>query len=165
MKIPYTAFCYSYNHLIQEIITEIIVINPSDKKEYKCRALWDTGATISVINKKIIEELNLIPIGKELIKGVNSSDEHLKYATQIKLLPSKPPIDLITPIIPVVESKIGEDGRYDVIIGMNIISCGDFVLSNFKETLFSFSVPPNENKINLVDRANKLNPKILKKIK
>lgn len=47
---------------------------------------------------------------------------------------------------------------------MDIIQRGDFSIANGSgETLFSFSMPPHERKIDLVERAYKLNDRKNKK--
>lgn len=51
-------------------------------------------------------------------------------------------------------------GDIDILIGMDIIIFGDFAVSNGGEkTLFSFAVPPFENKIDLLENANRVNDK------
>ena len=45
-----------------------------------------------------------------------------------------------------------------MLIGMDIISLGDFAISNSgNRTLFSFVCPPFADKIDLLDKANKIN--------
>jgi len=48
--------------------------------------------------------------------------------------------------------------NYDMIIGMNIISMGDFSVNNTgAKTSFSFIMPPLPDRINYADIADKLN--------
>lgn len=47
--------------------------------------------------------------------------------------------------LPVMDSEIGKQG-IDVLIGMDIISIGDFAVSNFdRKTQFSFRIPSQEH--------------------
>lgn len=49
-------------------------------------------------------------------------------------------------------------GDADILIGMDIIKFGDFAISNGGgQTLFSFAIPPFENKTDLLEKANKTN--------
>jgi len=49
----------------------------------------------------------------------------------------------------------------DIIIGMDIINMGDFVVCNAEnKTTFSFVVPPLPYKINLADNVKALNKQI-----
>lgn len=49
-------------------------------------------------------------------------------------------------------------GDADILIGMDIIKFGDFAISNGEgQTLFSFAIPPFENKTDLLEKANKTN--------
>ena len=49
-------------------------------------------------------------------------------------------------------------GDADILIGMDIIKFGDLAISNGGgQTLFSFAIPPFENKTDLLEKANKTN--------
>lgn len=55
-----------------------------------------------------------------------------------------------------VVCTIGDD--IDILIGMNIIRLGDLAISSGNgETLFSFAIPPFENKTDLLEKANRVN--------
>ncbi len=55
-------------------------------------------------------------------------------------------------------------GGNDVLIGMDIICLGDLAITNKnRKTTFTFSIPPHKE-LDFVERANKLNSAIIKKL-
>lgn len=113
---------------------------PADTKKedwprpLQIKAVWDTGATHTVITKKIIDQLSLEPTGKTTAHGVHATNTVNTYLVHI-LLPNQ----LIIPTVRVLE---GSMSGIDVLIGMDIISKGDFVVSNAKgKTIFEFGMP------------------------
>lgn len=97
-------------------------------------ALWDTGATSSSITKKVIDELNLISTGVTKIYHANGSDTVDTYMVNIIL-----PNNVGFKCLDVTEGKLNGT---DVLIGMDIISNGDFIISNINDkTTFGFRLP------------------------
>lgn len=75
------SFTIEYPGIVNSIKTKCAVFEPFDTttdgidpiiKEYT--ALWDTGATISVITPKIVKELNLECIGYTRVDRSNGND-------------------------------------------------------------------------------------------
>lgn len=97
-------------------------------------AIWDTGASASAISKKVVDSLGLIPTGKgksSTAAGVVDVDI---YTVNI-LLPCKVGFSSM----PVSCNDIG---NVDVLIGMDIISRGDFSITNRNgKTKFTFQTP------------------------
>ena len=162
----HTAFSFEYPNIPYELQTEIritkaTIFRPNKiLKDFKVKlGIWDTGATSTVINKNknIPNLLKIKPIGKTNVFGVNSSSIVDVFIVDI-LLPNK----VLFSNVRVTECELY--GNYDLLIGMDIIQKGDFSIANGNgKTLFSFSMPPHERKINLVERANKLNDRKKKK--
>lgn len=102
-------------------------------------ALWDTGAVKSVITQRVVEACGLKPIRaikSVLLQGVNGLEKSEAYVVNI-YLPSK-----ITAHEFTVVSKDPGDVWWDVLIGMDIISTGDFSVRNVNgKTEWSFSFP------------------------
>ncbi len=97
--------------------------------------LWDTGAAGTVISSKIVKELDLKPCRKAKVTHAHGESIANVYCINI-FLPSQIAFTFVT----VTEGKLG-DG-IDVLIGMDIITMGDFAVSNFNNiTTFSFRVP------------------------
>lgn len=102
-------------------------------------AMWDTGANGSVITEKVAKALKMIPIDVQKVVGIKGFTFEKIYSIDIYLLN-----DIKIPAITVSECK-KLAGEYDVLIGMDIISKGDFAVSNFNgKTVFTFRVPSKE---------------------
>ena len=98
----------------------------------------DTGASNTLISKRIVEVLKLIPIDESHISGYNEGVDVMNaYLVHIGL----PTGDIITDVI-VSEFDTNE---YDMVIGMDVICKGDFAITNKNEkTTFSFRIPSEE---------------------
>ncbi len=98
------------------------------------QALWDTGATASVISSEVVKQLGLKPIGKANVTGVNTTTIVNKYMVNF-YLPNNVGVYGVT----VLEGKLN---NFDILIGMDIITLGDFSISNYNgKTTFSFRIP------------------------
>jgi hypothetical protein len=97
-------------------------------------AIWDTGASCSIITEKVIDRLDLVPVGETTIQGVTGSKKVNKYAVEF-LLPNDYSMKLMV-------NSCSEMLGCDVLIGMDIISMGDFAITaNSKGSTFSFQIP------------------------
>ena len=101
----------------------------------KANALWDTGASCSLIRPEIAQKLNLKPISKTLMD--TPSDKSVPsnvYLINI-YLPNKAKIIGI-------QALEGTPNSCDMLIGMDVISLGDFAVTNLNgKTMFSFRIP------------------------
>jgi predicted aspartyl protease len=110
-------------------------------------ALWDTGATNTVITKSVADGLGIKPIGKATVHHANGESETDVYLVNIGL-----PNTVVIPGVRVTEGKLT---GADVLIGMDIISLGDFAITHKNEhggTTLSFCIPSVEE-IDFVPRA------------
>lgn len=99
-------------------------------------ALWDTGATGTCISSDVVSDLSLTPTGKKNIRTPSGSSEVNTYLVDITL-----PNNVRIPNVEVCDSEIGSQG-IGMLVGMDIISIGDFAVSNFNgKTAFSFRIP------------------------
>ena len=102
------------------------------------RALWDTGAAQTVVEPRVIDELELVPETWVTMRGVDGQDvDRPAYDCVVAL--TKFPMDgedqdenLIT-LYPVRAVKLEEDyqlgGDIEILIGMDIIGIVDFALT------------------------------------
>ena len=99
-------------------------------------ALWDTGAMVSCITDQVIEKYKLTPTGKTEVLGINlkTSKETDTYSIDFMFGNGYGFNDIRV-------LRVEKQDRFDVIIGMDIISKGDFAISNSNGTSFSFRVP------------------------
>lgn len=151
-KSPHLAFSIKYRGIAKELISESEIINPLNNQRKKYKAIWDTGATHTAITPKVLKELSLIIVDTTTIIGVNSKTEDIQVALFNLLLPLNIEIKNVRGAV----CTIG--GDTDILIGMDIIKFGDLAISNgVGQTLFSFAIPPFENKTDLLEKANKTN--------
>ena len=147
------AYDLEYTHIMKEIKAPVSICYSRNSNEEKCikiDALWDTGATHSVLSPKIAQDLVLSPVDNLYVGGIN---------TEISS-------DVVIVTITLPNGMTLPDRRFyvcnipgvEVIIGMDIISMGDFNISNANgKTLFSFVIPPYKNKISytkLIESSN-----------
>lgn len=114
--------------------------------------IWDTGATHSVITDKVMKALNLSPVDMVPVSGVNSREIRPVCLVNIVL-----PNHIILPARRVTVCNLNST-NYDLLIGMDIISLGDFSISNRDGlTHFTFAMPSFQNRTDLLDKANAVN--------
>ena len=151
------AFSINYNGISNRIISDIEIfeyfnpttISPTNPpKPLQTAALWDTGATASIITRQTAQSLALTPTGKTITSHGGGQSEHLTYVVNI-LLPNK----MLVAGITVTEMEKIVD-NFGVIIGMDIIALGDFSLTHYGgQTCFSFRIP-SLKKIDYVEEWN-----------
>jgi len=100
----------------------------------KYLAIWDTGATCSVITQKIVDELRLKPISFDRVSTPNGIYIAPFFYVDI-LLPNG-----VT--VPRLLVPMGRPSECDLLIGMDIIGKGDFAVTNFGgKTVFTYRIP------------------------
>lgn len=100
----------------------------------KFSAIWDTGATNSVIMQRVVDALGLIPIGIANVGGIHGVGRCEVYLVNVYL-----PNGVNFSGVQVTKGNIG---GCDMLVGMDIISTGDFVVTNFEgKTIFCFRHP------------------------
>ncbi|MCL2193973.1 MAG: retroviral-like aspartic protease family protein [Treponema sp.] len=108
------------------------------------RALWDTGATGSCISKGLAGRLGLKAVDICQVSGVGGVTSSQVFIIDI-LLPSNVEI----PNVRVTEFM--DNGIFEIIIGMDIMTLGDFAVSNKDgNTTVSFRIPPSDDPIDFV---------------
>jgi len=144
---PFKAYTEKYPTVVNTLITKCYVGEPVQGVQYdfnfkEFRGLWDTGAMCSAISNKVAILLGLLPVSRETIGHATGQSVVDVYNVGI-LLPNNI-------LIPWVEVFEGTFSNFDMLIGMDIISKGDFSISNKdKKTTFSFRLP-SYNEIDFV---------------
>lgn len=120
--------------ILIQLKNKVSVFNGSSSSEFI--ALWDTGASVTCISSDVVTRLGLVATGKKTIKTPSGSSTVNTYLISVTL-----PDNMNIPDVEVCDSKIGDQG-FDVLIGMDIITKGDFAVSNFNgTTVFTFRIP------------------------
>jgi len=133
-------------------MTEAEVFNAMQYQNIiKARALWDTGAMLSAVTPEIEKKLNLVSTNRIKVNGIGNYSIADVVMVSIRL-PNL--VELKNARILVL--NLVKD--VDMLIGMDIIRLGDFSISNGAgETLFTFAMPPFENKTDLYEKAIEVN--------
>ncbi len=108
----------------------------SIKKHYM--ALWDTGSTMTVISDDLASKLNLEPVGYMMAETAGGHFKAKKYVISLNL-PNRLNIENVM----IASGKLGPG--IDILIGMDIITLGDFAITNYNnKTVFSYRFPSSE---------------------
>lgn len=155
----HSALTIKHNGRSNRIITEVMLspaFDPVVTQEppapwYTTKALWDTGATSSVITDVSARAMGLIPCGLTLMRHARGETEANLYLVNFVILPN----NVMVPGVQVVEgTEIG--GDFGAIIGMDIITQGDFTITNSNNmTWMSFRIPSIQA-IDYVIEANRM---------
>jgi hypothetical protein len=146
------AFTLKNENLLYSIITlvatrqamELCRDNNIVCQQAEVLALWDTGATASCISQKLARLLDLKKIDMCQVRGVTGTQQSPVYLVDI-LLPSNVAINNVR------VTEFLDNGNFEVLLGMDIITYGDFAISNKdRKATVSFRTPPSDNPIDFV---------------
>jgi len=152
-KKQYHPIDFEYRKIVREISTPVTLyssFSSLDGKIVSTSAVWDTGANHSVLSPKIVQELELCAIDTKWVYGINNSNRLS---------------DVVIATIRFTDDLVLANRRFsvnnipgtDVLIGMDIIMMGNFVINNTDgKTLFSFVIPPINEKISFSKIVNSL---------
>jgi len=154
----FSAFTIKHNGIANRIVTAIRLskafdpANPptSTFAQYETTALWDTGATKSVVTEATARALGLTPVGTTLVNHAGGSSSHNTYLINFYLPNNVCVYGVLVSECPDIA------GSFGAIIGMDIISQGDFSITNCNgQTWMTFRVPSIQP-IDYVIEANKI---------
>ena len=169
-SVPYTAFTLTARDgLLREILVPIklkhaSVVSIDDKTMIDANAIWDTGATHSVISRELANKMSLKPISMSRVNGVHGLKEVPTYTIDL-ILNNKIRFDNIN----VTEGELSP-GKVDFLIGMNIIALGDSSITQYVNkrgqacSVFSFQYPSTLKSCDYVQKVNQFNAAQLKHI-
>jgi hypothetical protein len=101
------------------------------------QAIWDTGASATVITQKVIDQIGLKPMGMEINHTAMGPHKTEAYLVAVFL-----PNQVCFPSVRVTRGVILGT---DMLIGMDIITNGDFAITNLNgKTVCSFRCPSRE---------------------
>lgn len=132
------TFNKEYPFVVDALQTECGIYSMDGRLFQTDNAMWDTGATNTIISSRIVRQLHLQPYQHGGISGIGGESDTDTYLVNVKIPTGDVVIDC-----EVMESDF-ED--YDVIIGMDIIGLGDFCFTNPDgKSVFSFRIPAKEH--------------------
>lgn len=135
----------SQNGRLRELKTDCIVLQPflpenttrqqlENIRGFHCLCLWDTGASSTCISERLANELGLVQVGIARTLTANGISDTKTYLVNI-LFPNQIQI----PMVMVSEANLQ---GFDVLIGMDVITLGEFSIKNVGgNTEFSFNIP------------------------
>ena len=132
-----SAFLTAFPGVVRAVVTDVgLVVGESDSETQiaRCKALWDTGAVTSVIDKSLVQKLGLIPFDTGRAYTAQGFYDSSMYLLDVML-----PNNIIVKGLRVGD---GEFQGFDMLLGMDVISLGDFHLTNGGNTVFKFVIPP-----------------------
>ena len=132
------AFTAKMNGYARELRTTVKVRAHSDSQDgsglKEVEAIWDTGATSSVITESEAKELGLVPVNYTTMSTPNGERVVPCYYVDI-LLPNNAGFQKVL-ILEALPCNCG------MLIGMDLIANGDFAISNYNgKTTFTFRCP------------------------
>lgn len=143
MASSFNAFTANYDGLANRIITEIKLSQVFDPRNppiplppaITTTALWDTGATKSVITPSVAKDLGVVAVNKTTMISAHGSAECNVYLVNL-YLPNK------VALPGVLVCECADTAHFGVIIGMDVICRGDFSITNVNgKTSVSFRIP------------------------
>ena len=130
------AFTSRYQGKTNVIRTDVIVENIYNNKSIKVTAVWDTGATHTTITRSVAQKIGCIATDIATMKGVGSSPKTVDVYDVAIILPNKVKFDKVKVL------STSSIGGCDILIGMDIITAGDFAITNINnKTTVSFCIP------------------------
>jgi len=152
----YRGFSKSYDRPVNKLISTANILPLSSMEAclrntpVEVKILWDTGASLTFIKPKIRDQLKLCMFKTDAsatIAGVGGL-----FNADFTIISIQLNAYFTIEYCPVYVLDFPVNS--DMIIGMDILSMGDFLVSSSnKKTTFSFVVPPLPENINLADRA------------
>jgi predicted aspartyl protease len=133
------ALSRTHKGIARIITSPVTVQNTNTGLLENTLGIWDTGATGSAITKSLAQKLGLIQVGQTRVKGVHGSKDGVPvYAVKIVLNNQN-----VSFVLPVTEcEQLSDDDSLKFLIGMDIISKGDFAITNFQgNTVMTYRVP------------------------
>lgn len=153
----FKAFTSRATGTVDRILTKIEVFpafgpeaGPPPNGGVKTEALWDTGASKSVISQELAKALNLTPVGQANVNHAGGIGVSPTYLVAF-WFPHHVGVSGI-----LVTEFLGAPGGFGAIVGMDMICRGDFAITNVaSQTCVSFRMPSCET-IDYVSEANRL---------
>lgn len=113
---------------MEKILSKVWVSNGSLINQYIC--IWDTGSMETIVSDKVVSDLNPNKQGYANINTIHGESKSDRYILQLSL-------EGHSQSIKINPASFGEGREFDVILGIDIIQHGLFILDKGK---FSFTI-------------------------
>lgn len=156
-KQPFHAFTIKHTGRVDRITTPVKLAKAFDPNTFQgeinffeMMALWDTGATKSVVTKATAKAIGLIPVGNTVVAHAGGSSVSNTYLINVYLPNNVGVAGVLVSECPDIA------GNFGAIIGMDIIAGGDLSITNVdNQTWMTFRLP-SYKAIDYVLEANKI---------
>ncbi|MBQ7538793.1 MAG: retroviral-like aspartic protease family protein [Treponema sp.] len=147
----YRAFKESYGKTVDRLSCTVKASSHFDtKRNGDFIGIWDTGAQVSAVSPTVAEKLNLSPVDSWEVYGVNGKTLLPVILVDLKL-PNNHRLESVYAVV-------ADIGGGDILLGMNAITQGDFLITNKNcQTELTFVVPPLEDRPDLYRTAIEIN--------
>lgn len=102
-----------------KILTKLHLSNGNDSNQYTC--IWDTGSMETLISDKVVQDLNPTKHGFVFLNTIHGEKKSDKYILNLSL-------ENHTKSIRINSACFGKGREFDVIVGMDIINNGLFII-------------------------------------
>lgn len=140
---PFRALTIKFNGRASQIISDLGVSvaydvnNPPNPlpPTVSTRALWDTGASKSVISQDLVKQLGLTAVGATNVNHAGGMSVSPTYLVHFHL-PNE------VQMLGVLVTEFPAQAHFSTIIGMDVITFGDMAITNVgNKTWMSFRTP------------------------
>lgn len=154
----FQAFTLKASGTIDCIVSDIEVLPGFDPNNppnplptaTQTKALWDTGASKSVVSSTFAQSLGLKPVGMREVHHGDGKSMRSTFMVNFNLPNSVHVAGIIATEFP------ASHNNFSVIVGMDVITLGDFSLTHVGgKTVMSFRIPSCEQ-IDYVMQANRI---------
>lgn len=133
------AFVAKTSPITNRIVLSSLISPHKVTHGIKVNALWDTGATSSCIGKSLMQQLNMNPIAFTDVSHAGGRTNRVPVYLLDVILPNN------VRITGVHACQFDDAPDANFIIGMDIITLGDFAITNLNnETTISFRIPSTQ---------------------
>ena len=135
-KKPVNALTLRANGIAKVITSALDVFISDSKNSVRVSGIWDTGATGTAITQHLVGQLGLVATGKRNVETANGRALQDTYMIDVGLPNNVVVRGIEANAVPSLPSD------NEVLIGMDIITLGDFSITHYKgKTCMSFRVP------------------------
>jgi len=160
MNLPFQALTLTATGRLRDIRTEVEVSLASSlanmygilENYERIVALWDTGATGTAVSRSLADKLKLPAIKMTQVHGQGGVSDSRVFMIDVRI--PNPQVNIIN----IEATEFVDNGSFDLLIGMDIITLGDFSITKANnQTVFSYRIPSAEKHIDYVEDFRELN--------